>query len=59
MKLGKSESFKKIMSFSGPLMWLLSSREMEGLFEKTFSRRCRFLASDVAVKRMRGIRNLF
>ena len=59
MKLGKSESFEKIMSFSGPLMWLLSSREMEGLFEKTFSRRCRFLASDVAVKRMRGIRNHF
>ena len=28
MKLGKSEGFEKIMSFSGPLMWLLSSREM-------------------------------
>ena len=54
MKFGKSESFEKIMSFLGPLMWLLSSREMEGRFEKTFSLRCRFSASDVAVKRMRG-----
>ena len=58
-EIGKSESFEKIMSFSGPLMWLLSSREMEGLFEKTFSHRCRFSASDVAVKRMSDIRNLF
>lgn len=40
-------------------MWLLSSREMEGRFEKTFSLRCRFSASDVAVKRMSDIRNLF
>ena len=34
-EIGKSESFEKIMSFLGPLMWLLSSREMEGRFEKT------------------------
>lgn len=59
MKLGKSEGFEKIMSFSGPLMWLLSSREMEGRFEKTFSLRCRFSASDVAVKKMSDIRKFF
>ena len=59
MKLGKSEGFEKIMSFSGPLMWLLSSREMERRFEKTFSLRCRFSASDVAVKKMSDIRKLF
>ena len=58
-EIGKSESFEKIMSFLGPLMWLLSSREMEGQFEKTISLRCRFSASDVAVKRMSIIRNLF
>lgn len=58
-EIGKSESFEKIMSFLGPLMWLLSSREMEGQFEKTISLRCRFSASDVAVKRMSDIRNLF
>ena len=58
-EIGKNESFEKNMSFLGPLMWLLSSREMEGRFEKILSLRCNFSASDVAVKRMRGIRNLF